>query len=294
MPLITELILKKENFITGAEAARLALEKAKVKVTEVSGSLALMSQAARAAGGATDELTAKMANTRKELNAAKVAVRSLSAEYVSLRANSALPPPPAAARPMAGVRQVPGMAAAGEAEHGGNNAMRNAELMHSGRAIAGELIAGTSPAQAFLMEAPRLVQALGSSLGALLVPVLALAGGGAFVKWLSDAQDKAKALRDETNLIGLNLHNVAGAGAKELAESLAAANEQVKKVQDARNSFGNRALNVLTGTGTTDRDVGKAFASRAGWNGATTRRRKGKWTSRSETRTETLAWRRSG
>ena len=146
----------------------------------------------------------------------------------------------------------------------GNLAMRNAELMHSGRSFVDMMAAGMSPLQAFLMEAPRLFQAFAGSLGALLAPVAILAGGGMFVKWLHDGQEAAKALRLETAGIATNMNNVAGASAENLTRTLAAATEQLDKVSAAQSSTGNRILNALTGGGVTKADVGAAMAVRAG------------------------------
>ena len=159
----------------------------------------------------------------------------------------------------------PGSAGGHGRSHGlGNLAMRNAELMHSGRSFVDMLAAGMSPLQAFLMEAPRLFQAFAGTLGALLAPVALLAGGGMFVKWLHDGQEAAKALRLETAGIATNMNNVAGASAENLAKTLAAATEQLDKVTAAQSSTGNRILNALTGGGVTKADVGAAMGVRAG------------------------------
>ena len=204
----------------------------------------------------------------KRLDEQERSQRAHAAIEARLNAPEPLREMPTASRARAEVRREY-VASTGEVnghggQVGGNLAMRNAELMHSGRAIADMMTAGMSPVQALMMEAPRLFQALASSLGALLAPIALLAGGGMFVKWLHDGQEAAKALRLETAGIATNMNNVAGASAENLTKTLAAATEQLDKVTTAQSSTGNRILNTLTGGGVTKADVGAAMAVRGG------------------------------
>lgn len=265
--LVTTLTLSKKDFTSNAEAARLDMLKYKEMVGQTDAALKAAQQSARANGQATAEQTTQINTLQAALKKYEQNLRTATAEHKAFRAESAAPMAmPTASRPQASVRMVRStVAEEGEGGAGLRSAFRGAngqELMHSGRAIASELAAGASPFQAFLVEAPRLFQAFAGSLGGVLTPLLALAGGGAFIKWLSDAQKQAQALREETGLVAQNVNNITGASVKNLTKSLAAANAQVDKVTAARGTFSNKMVNLLTGNGVKDTDVGAAMGQR--------------------------------
>lgn len=294
--LIAKLGIDEADLIRGLNASDEGLARSQEKAKLLSAQIALLEQ--RMAAGKTDamvqEHTKLQSSLRETQSEAKAAAKQLAAlEAIkpppspvvplpdenaryqahlakqeeaerSLRARAAMDaaraPMPIASRPMATVRVESAADEASEAGGHGNNAMRNAELMHSGRAMTDAMAAGISPARAFMMEAPRLFQAFASSLSGLLVPIAAVVGGGAFVTWLHEAQVAAKALRAETASIGSNLGSLAGANAQELEKTLAETAEQAAKVQAAFDSKSNWFVNQLTGGGVREEDVRAARA----------------------------------
>ena len=221
---------------------------------------AAMSARPAASGPSAPDESARYQEHLRKMDEQERSQRAHAAIEARMNAPTPLREMPAASRAQAEIRR--GYAAPTEEPggHGGQGPgavmMRNAELMHSGRAFASEMAAGASPLQAFLMEAPRLFQAFASSLGALIAPVAMLVGGGALVGWLASAKKEAKELRDETAMIGTNLGSTAGANAEVLEKALAAAVANADKVRDKFNSTGNAFVNGLTGgNGVQDRDV---------------------------------------
>ena len=100
------------------------------------------------------------------------------------------------------------------AKTGASNRMAMMELAHSGRALSDALIAGMSPARAFLMETPRLMQTLGmSGVGGSLLFAggAALAAGAAFMGTLAivhSMADSYKQLEDAAKLTGISIEDL--------------------------------------------------------------------------------------
>ena len=176
MPLVTELTLKKSDFATNAESARLDMQRMQGRVTQLSGTLAVMGREARAAGGANDELRGKLKALRMELNEAKVAARSFASEYVSITAAAKSPMP------------MPQ-----ESAHGGGGRAANMEAGHSIRSVFDMVGAGQNLGQALQTELPRLLQASGTGLGGMI----AIEGATSIVKGITESVEKARELRKE-------------------------------------------------------------------------------------------------
>ena len=290
--LIAKLGLDEADFARGLKASEAGLAQTQEKAKLLAAEVALLEQ--RMASGKTDAmgqqhkaLQSTLRETRAEARAMAQQLAALeavkpaaakspddSARYAahlakqeeaerSARAQEAIANTrlamPMASRPVAVVRMEQRQPGEEEAKSGhGSNAMRNAELMHSGRAMADMLAAGMSPVQALMMEGPRLFQAFAGSLGALLVPITALVAGGGFVAWLHNADTQAKALRAETAGIASNLGSIGGADASQLEKAMESAAQQIAKVREAYDSKGNWFVNHLTGGGVHESDVAAA------------------------------------
>ncbi len=173
--LVVQLGLSRRDFSANAEAAKADMNRLKGEVGEVAGALAILQRQARAAGDAVDAgLTARIKQTQAALTGLQSDLRTATTDSAIL--NGPEPKP-------------------GRDEHGGNGNERMAgmEAGHSVRSIADALGAGMNPGQAFMMELPRLLQAAGKGVGAMI----GVEAGASIFRSIVAAYEKARQEREE-------------------------------------------------------------------------------------------------
>ena len=204
------------------------------KVTEGKAAIAAFEAKMREAGKATADQKKLLSDARSELTKYEQDLRKATeAKKRFDAADNPQSPSPVPPRPSP---TVPGHGGHGA---GGNDRMRGAELGHSARSVMDMLSAGQSPAQAAMMEVPRLLQAFGGGIGTI-VGVGALAG---IAEKLVEVRNEAKELRKALDALGAPMPAAGKASVEEVNARLKETLETSQKLEAAKSGF----FHVLAG-----------------------------------------------
>ncbi len=202
------LTINADQFRAGLAASGKDLGSLQNEAKQTAAAVALMERELAKGGGS---------GAGKELDAMRDKHRALQIEIKNT------------ARQQAALAAVTG---AGVGDEGvGNNHGRTQMLAHSARATMDMMMAGQSPLQAAQMEAPRLLQAFGASLGSIIGIGAAVAGVSALASKTYEAWQNAKELALEFAKV-----NRGGPSQGRLSEEAATARERELKDMLAKNA----------------------------------------------------------